>query len=131
MASGANINTPATTAIVPVSTSSMVVIATPSVDFARVANLRHTVPAAMKATDNNADRCTRVGRGGRPDNADTVGTRDAVRAGHQAAPAAATTAKAMPISTSHHGTLKGSMRDPTEPSIAGATANHPASPMTA
>ena len=84
-----------------------------------------------KQTATDAERCVGVGRGGRPERAKTVGMRAIVRAGHQAAPVAASTASAMPARTNHHGTLKPSIRLPAACSTRGMTATQPATPRIA
>ena len=53
--------------------------------FARPPIVKHTVPPTSRTTESNAERCSRAGRGGRPDKAATVGIRDTARPGHQAA----------------------------------------------
>ena len=78
--------TPARTATMPTRMST-----TWTVDSALSAlppMVRHTVPPMSSMMDSSAERCSRAGRGGRPDRATTVGMRDIARPGHHAAPVA-------------------------------------------
>ena len=69
-----------------------------------------------------AERRAGLGRGGRADRARVTGIRAAVRAGHQAAAVAVTTASSMPATMSHHGRSNRSIRWPAAVSSRGATA---------
>jgi hypothetical protein len=71
---------------------------------------RQEIPATMKRPAIVADRCTGLGRAGRPDRASVTGIRDTDLAGHHAAAVAATTAKTIPTTISHHATLRRSIR---------------------
>ena len=64
---------------------------------------KHTKPTTKKMTAARAERCARFGRGGRPDNAVTTGTRAVVRAGHHAAAVVVNSANPIPAASSHHG----------------------------
>src|SRR5258708_37582201 len=71
-----------------------------------------------------------LGFSGGDDSALTTGTRDAVRAGHQAAPVAVITASSMPAAIRSHGTANLSMRCPANDCRYGAATNHASRPAT-
>ena len=69
-----------------------------------------TTPAAISTAAAIAAWRAGRGLGGRPESASITGTREAVRPGHHAAPAAPTTARSAAATTSPHGMLSRSMR---------------------
>src|SRR5436190_19656913 len=100
IASGPINNTATTIATAPVRSSgtlarSLLV----SMPIARLAN-----PIAANTTAAADGRRVDFATGGRAESASVIGTRAAVRAGHQAAAVAVATARSMPAATSHQGT---------------------------
>ncbi len=67
-----------------------------------------TKPAAANTVPSSAKRCAGCGGAGRPDNAATMGSLAAARAGHHDAASAVRTASAAPTNTAHHGSANGS-----------------------
>ena len=96
IATGLRSSTPRTTARVPARMSSAFVQSSDVSSATPPASPGRRRPRRRSSAATAAERCAGVGRGGRPDSANTVGMRAIVRAGHHAAPVAASTASAMP-----------------------------------
>ena len=75
-----------------------------------LARARQARASTISSTATMALRCAGLGLSGRADRALTTGTRDAARAGHQAAPAAVSIASSMPSTTRSQGTANLSIR---------------------
>ncbi len=85
-------------------------------------------PIASAAPASRAGRRAGRGAGGRADRAAMTGMRAVARAGHHDAPVAVSIASTMPVTTTHHGTSKRSMRCPAAGSTTGARASQVSSP---
>ena len=93
------------------------------------ARTRHPAPTTKKMTPSQPARRVGLGRGGRLESASVIGTRATVRAGHQAAPTAVTSARTRTTTTSTHGTLRRSMRWPAAVSSSGESSIQHAAPV--